>query len=182
MKGSVEMWNKIRRAVIIFIIIILSFILQNTISVFSGGRIVTPNILIITTCMFGFMFGHKKGIIVGFIAGLLVDIYAADIVGMNSLIYMYVGFISGIFHRLFTKDSVILPISIVFFSDFLYNLAYYVFRFLLRNKLDFLYYFEKLILPEMVFTTFLAFVLYKLIYYVNTKWLAEEQRSTLNFD
>lgn len=162
--------------------IVLCFVIQNAVSLSSGNLFVTPNLLIIVTCIFGYMKGSKTGVIVGFISGLLADIFAADILGMNALLYMYVGFLSGIFHRLFYKDMVLLPLIIVFCGDFLYNFGYYIFRFLLRNKLDFSFYMLDIILPEMVFTTFIALIIYRVFYFVDSKWLKEEQRSTLNFD
>lgn len=176
------MIKKIRRILITLLLIICSFVIQNTISTASGNMFVTPNFLIILTCIFGFMCGYTEGLLVGFISGLLVDIFAADIIGMNALIYMYVGYFSGIFNRLYYEDMVLLPLGLVFSGDFIYNFSYYIFRFLLRNKLDFSYYMLKIILPEMVFTTFAALIVYRLIYWIHSKWLVKEQRSTLNFD
>lgn len=176
------MLKTIKRIIIILFLIICGFVIQNTISVTAGDMFVTPNILIIITCLFGYMCGHIDGLLIGFVSGLLVDIFAADIIGMNALIYMYVGYFSGIFNRIYYEDMVLLPLGIVCLGDFIYNFSYYIFRFLVRNKLDFSYYMLEIILPEMVFTTFMALVLFKLIYFVNSKWLAKEQRSTLNFD
>lgn len=176
------MLKKIRNIVITLLLIILCFVLQNAIALSSGNLFVTPNILIVATCIFGYMKGSRAGLFVGFVSGLLADIFAADIIGMNALLYMYVGFISGIFHRIFYRDMVVLPLGIVFAGDFIYNFGYYVFRFLLRNKLDFSFYMLKIILPEMIFTTFVALIVYKIFYYIDAKWLVEEQRSTLNFD
>ena len=75
-----------------------------------------------------------------------------------------------------------MPMLVVFVIDFLYNLAYYVFRFLLRNKLDFSYYFEKVILPEMIFTTFLTLIFYKLFCLLDEKILREKQENRFSFD
>lgn len=176
------MLKKIRNIIIVFLLIVLCFVIQNAVSLSSGNLFVTPNLLIIVTCIFGYMKGSKTGIIVGFVSGLLADIFAADVIGMNAFLYMCVGFVSGVFNRLFYRDMVLLPLAIVFGGDFLYDFGYYVLRFLLRNKLDFSYYMMDIILPEMIFTTFIALVIYRVFYYIDSKWLVEEQRSTLNFD
>ena len=83
---------------------------------------------------------------------------------------------------MFYSDHVFMPMVLVFISDFIYNVLLYVFRFLLRNKLDFSFYFEKIILPEMIITTFVAFILYKLFYILNEKILTIKQENTLSFD
>ena len=37
-------------------------------------------------------------------------------------------------------------------NELIYNLYIYVFRFLIRNRLDFLYYAREIIIPELIFT------------------------------
>ena len=97
-------------------------------------------------------------------------------------VYKRQGFISGVFKKILYSDHIFMPMLVVFVNDFLYNLAYYVFRFLLRNKLDFSYYFEKVILPEMIFTTFLTLIFYKLFCLLDEKILREKQENRFSFD
>jgi len=176
------MLNYIKRMVLMFILIVVCFIIQNTISLYSKDLFVTPNLLLILSVITGYLIGSNKGIIVGFVAGLFVDVLACDIIGMNALLYMYIGFISGFFHKVFYKDFVIVPLALIFIGDFIYNFAYYMFRFLVRNKLDFSYYMEKVVFPEMIITTVVALIVFRVIYFVNDKWLVNQQRSTLNLD
>ncbi len=176
------MKHRIIKIIITGFIIVLAFIIQSFLSL-SGSRLVaTPNLLLLVTCIFGFMRGRNYGSVTGLVCGLLVDIFFGDIIGLYALIYMYVGFFSGLFRKMFYSDHVFMPMLLIFTGDFVYNLACYTFRFLLRNKLDFSFYFEKIIFPEMIFTTFITFVLYKLFYLLNEKILTEQQGSTLSFD
>ena len=173
------------RVVKIFItafIIMISFVLQSTLSLANFDVVATPNFLLFVTCIFGFLRGCNYGSITGLFCGLLVDIFFGDIIGLYALLYMYVGFFSGLFKKMFYSDHVFMPMLLVFTSDFIYNALLYIFRFLLRNKLDFSFYFEKIIFPEMIITTFVAFVLYKLFYVLNEKILTEKQENTLSFD
>lgn len=176
------MRKKLLKSIIIALIIIIAFVTQSTLSLVNAQNVATPNLLLIVTCMFGFIRGRNYGCVIGLFCGLMVDIFFADIVGLYALIYMYIGFFSGIFRKIFYSDHIFMPMLLVFCSDFMYNLACYVFRFLLRNKLDFTFYFQKIFFPEMVITTFLAFVLYKLFYILNEKVFIQKQESTLSFD
>lgn len=160
----------------------ISFILQSTLSLANSDVVATPNLLLFVTCIFGFMRGCNYGSVTGIFCGLLVDIFFGDVIGLYALIYMYVGFFSGLFKKMFYSNHVFMPMLLVFTSDFIYNAFVYIFRFLLRNKLDFSYYFEKIIFPEMIITTFIAFVLYKLFYILNEKILTLKQENTLSFD
>lgn len=164
------------------LIVIFSFILQSFISLNVTSSITTPNLLLLTTCIFGFMRGRNFGSVTGLFCGLLVDIFFGDVIGLYALIYMYIGFFGGLFRKMFYSDHVFMPMLLVFTGDFLYNMAYYLFRFVLRNKLDFSLYFEKIIFPEMVITTFCAFLFYKLFYILNEKIYIEKQESMLSFD
>lgn len=170
------------KIVITGIIIILSFVLQSYISLFSSESVATPNLLLLATCILGFMRGCNYGSITGLICGLLVDIFSGDVIGLYALIYLYIGFFSGLFKKMFYSDHVFMPMLLVFFNDFIYNIACYIFRFLLRNKLDFSFYFEKLIFPEMIFTTFITFFVYKLFYLLNEKVFTLKEENTLSFD
>lgn len=170
------------KVIITALIILTAFILQSSISLANGQFVATPNLLLLVTCMFGFTRGRNYGSITGLICGFMVDIFFGDVIGLYALLYMYVGFFSGIFRRIFYSDHVFMPMLLVFCSDFMYNTACYIFRFLLRNKLDFSFYFNKIFFPEMIITTFLALILYKLFYLLNEKIFTQKQESTLSFD
>ena len=176
------MGQKIIKFIITALIIIIGFVLQSTISHGNAQLVATPNILLFITCIFGFMRGCNYGSIVGLLCGLLVDIFFGDVIGLYALIYMYIGFFGGLFKKMFYSDHVFMPMLLVFCSDFIYNTACYIFRFLLRNKLDFSFYFEKIIFPEMIITTFITLIIYKLFYLLNEKVFTEKQESTLSFD
>ena len=176
------MKHKVKKILITALIIIISFVLQSTLSLANFETVATPNFLLFTTCIFGFMRGCNYGSITGLVCGLFVDIFFGDVIGLYALLYMYIGFFSGLFKKMFYSDHVFMPMILVFTSDFMYNLLLYVFRFLLRNKLDFSFYFEKIILPEMIVTTFVAFVFYKLFYILNEKILTLKQENILSFD
>ena len=81
--------------------VIICFLLQCTVfSSLSFGGII-PNLMIIVTASYGFMRGRKSGLLVGFFSGLLMDIFFSDILGFYALIYMYIGYLNGIFRKMF---------------------------------------------------------------------------------
>ena len=104
-----------------------------------------------------------------------------EVVGLYALIYTYIGFFSGMFKNLLHDDHFYVPMFLVFGNDFLYNTLVYVFRFLLRNKIYYSYYFEKIIFPDMVITAFISLLVYKLFIQLNDKVYAEKQERELNF-
>ncbi|HOO27377.1 MAG TPA: rod shape-determining protein MreD [Lachnospiraceae bacterium] len=165
------------RKIIVFFMIIIGYLLQCTFfqNISLGG--IVPNILIIITSSFGFMRGKKEGMIIGFLAGLILDIFFGDILGFYSLIYMYIGYLNGFFRRIFYPEDIKLPMILITLSELLYCFLCYIFLFLLRGKLHFGYYFIHVILPEIVYTILATLIVYKTILWVN-EWLeTKEKRS-----
>ena len=157
-----------RRVITVGLLILVCFLLQS--SVFTqldlGG--ITPNLLIVLTASFGFMRGEKEGMFIGFICGLLMDIFYAEYMGLYSLVYLNIGFFNGKFKKIFYPDDIKLPISLIIVSDLVYGLACYI-SFLLRGKFHFGYYFIHIVLPEVVYTIIITIALYPLILIINKK-------------
>ena len=67
----------IRRILLNFIIMILTFTLQTTVfRVFAFGGVV-PNLMLVFVTSIAFIRGDKVGLLTGFVSGFLVDIFFA---------------------------------------------------------------------------------------------------------
>ena len=129
---------KIKRFLITAVIIIAAYLLQCT--VFSSLELagIKPNLLIIVTASFGFMRGSREGVLVGFVSGLLADIQFGDMIGFYALIYLLVGYINGMFQRLYFDEDIKLPLFLIAISEFLYGIIVYFLTYLLRSDFNFL--------------------------------------------
>lgn len=151
------------------IVIIVCFLLQST--VFQGLAIagVTPNLLLIVTVAAGYMHGRTHGIYVGLACGLLVDICYGDVIGLFGFMYMCIGYLNGYAYKIYFRDDYTMPIILVSLSDFIYGFFYYVFLFLLRNRLNFFFYLKRIIIPELIYTVVVSILLYKILHILNEK-------------
>lgn len=158
------------------ILILFSFLLQSTVfrSVSFAG--IVPNLMIILTASFGFMRGEREGLIIGFICGLLSDIFYGDFLGFYALILMYIGYLNGKFNRLFFPEDIKLPLGLIVVSDLSYGMICYILLFLLRGKFNFPFYFMNVILPETIYTIVVTCILYPLILFLNEKLENRERR------
>ena len=66
-------------------------------------------------------------------------------------------------------------------SDLLYGLCIYVFTFLLRSDFNFLYYLNRIIIPEAIYTIVITLGVYPLLLFINHKLEAVEKRSASKF-
>lgn len=170
-----------KRKVMTFLVILMCFLIQSTIlEIFELG-LIRPNLLLVVVTAFGFMRGKKTGIWVGFVCGLLADVFWGDLLGFYTLIYVIIGYINGSFRRLFYDDDIKLPLALVGMSEMIYGLIIYFCMFMLQGEFEFLYYLFHIILPELVYTVLITLVLYQIILYINHRLEEEEQRSASRF-
>ena len=143
--------------------VFVCFLLQNTVfpALAFGGII--PNLMIVLTASYGFMRGRKSGLLVGFFSGLIMDMFSGNVLGFYALIYMYIGYLNGIFRKMFFPEDIKLPIALIVGSDFLYNVTVYSLAFFLKGRFQFSYYFLNIMVPEMVYTIIVTCVLYPLL-------------------
>ena len=158
-----------KRLLIITIEIIICYLLQTTVFQWIALAHVVPNLLLILTVSVGFMRGRTEGLIVGFICGLLIDSCYGSVLGLYAFLYMVIGYLNGFSHKIFVKDDMTIPIMLVGISEFLYFFFYYIFEFLLRGKLNFLYYLVRIGLPEIIYTVLISILFYKLFNIINTR-------------
>ena len=170
-----------KRKIVMGIMIVICFVLQCTIFNRLALGSVKPNLLIILTSAFGFMRGHKEGITVGFVSGLLIDIEFGTLIGFYALIYLLIGFINGFFRQIYYDEDVKLPLMLIAGSEFIYGIIIYIFMFLMRSEFQFFHYLGSVIIPELIYTMVITLGLYPLILFISHKLEAEEKRSASKF-
>ena len=163
-----------KRFIITTVTVILCFLLQTTVfqSLALAGEV--PNLMLVVVVAIAYMRGKKEGMYVGFASGMLIDLIYGDLIGMNAVLMVSVGYLVGICNEIYYRDQLSVPIVLVGVSDFLFNFVFYIFNFLLRGRFHVLYYIWYTILPEMVYTVLVACVLYKVLHSINYRLECKE--------
>lgn len=170
-----------RRKVTIFFIIVICFLLQSTVFQALSFASISPNLLIVVVSSFGFMRGRKEGMWIGLFCGLLLDIFFGDVFGFYTIVYMVIGYINGMFRKIFYPDDIKLPMMLILGSDLVLGLIMYLLRFLPRKKVHFGYYLGHIIIPEMVYTLVITLGLYFILLKTNQHLEKIEKRSAAKF-
>lgn len=165
-----------RRFLSDFFMIIICFILQNTLFQKLALASISPNLLVVLTASLGLMRGKREGMLVGFFCGFMVDVFYGNLFGFYALVYMYIGYLNGFFNKIFYDDDIKLPMMLISASEFLYSLIVYVFLFLIRTRFAFGYYLIHIIIPELVYTIVVTIFLYRAINRVNRRLERLEKR------
>ena len=169
------------RKIITTIFIFACFILQCSVFgnlAFAG---IIPNLMIVLTSSIGFMRGEKEGLVVGFVCGLLNDIFFGNFLGFYALIMMYIGYLNGKFSRIFYPEDIKLPLALIITSDLSLGIVCYILLFMLRGRFEFTYYFTHIILPEALYTILVTLFLYPLFLKVNEKLESYERKRAQKF-
>lgn len=153
-----------KRFISTILVIIICFVLQTTLFQTLALANVVPNLLLIVTVAYGYMGGEKEGLWVGFLCGLLTDLFFGSVIGLYALILMGIGYLNGVLNKIYYTDDLTIPLIIISVSDLLYNFLYYIVEFLLRGRLDFFFYLRRIVLPEVVYTVLISVFLYKILH------------------
>ena len=162
------------RRIVMFVLIIIAYLLQTTLFRAISIAGIVPNILMIITSSFGLMRGKTEGMLIGFTAGLIADIFFMDIIGFYAMVFMTIGYLNGFFRRIFYPEDIKLPMILIGTSEMLYCFICYIFLFLLRGRMNLGYFFIHIMLPDVVYTVLVTLLLYRGIRFLNERLEAYE--------
>jgi rod shape-determining protein MreD len=148
--------------IIAFLIIIINFIFQSTILPNLSLFGVVANTGLIIVVLISLIKGKTAGGIVGLLIGLLQDIAFSTVIGVNGIIYFFIGYTIGLNEGKLAKDNVLIPIFLTFLATIFYHLFYYLFVFFLGYDINFSLFFKKVVLLETLYNGLLSILLYKL--------------------
>lgn len=168
-----------KKLIVSFLLVILAYLLQTTLMPGISLANVCPNIVLIIVVYIGYINGRTFGLFMGLISGLLYDFQFGTIIGLYGLIYMFIGYLSGICHKIYFREDYTLPVVLVTINSFLFGFSVYITGFLLRGKLNFDFYFSKVILPEVVYTVLLSIIIYKIIIFP-LSWAKKKKEVQVN--
>lgn len=173
----IEIKDVIKYIVSIILIIFVAFLLQT--SVFPGLKLasVTPNFLVAITATYGLIRGRTQGMSVGFACGIVLDFFSGYYLGFYALIFLYLGFLSGMFKKWFFGDDFKLPMFLIGIIDIVYGTIIYFIFFFIHGKYSFGFYFMNVIMPEAVYTLIVGIFVYYIILKINTKLDKSQSRS-----
>lgn len=170
-----EVKTIVKHCVVVFLIVLLGYLLQT--SIFPSLELagVTPNFMVMITASYGLIRGSKYGMGVGFFCGLIMDCYSGTYLGLYAIIFLYLGYISGLFKRIFYGDDIKLPLLLIGISDIIFGFLIYGIMFLFRKQYAFGFYLMNVIIPEAVYTVLVSLLAYYGILKIN-QWLDKDEK------
>lgn len=142
--------------------------MQSTVFDMIRIRGISPNFSIMIIVSFALLRGSKEGSIIGFFAGLLMDAVFGTSRGYLAIIGACIGYFCGKFNKDFYKENFVLPFMLTLISTVIHGFLV-SFPFLLRGKINYIYFIKNIIFPETIYTVILSLIVYQIIYVINEK-------------
>lgn len=165
-----------KRIIINILLMILAFTVQNGVFPLIPFLSASPNLLLILTFSYGFIYGKDVGMFYGLFAGILLDLFYSGPFGFYTLLFINIGYFNGIFTKYYYDDYITMPLILSLVNELVYNSYIYIFRFLIRSRLDLFYYLKEIIIPETIFTTVTTLLLYRFFLFLSRKMEELENR------
>lgn len=106
------------------LILPVSLILQSTLFEYIKIADVKPDLLLVTTIFYGLLYGKGPAARLGFIYGLIEDLFIGKYIGINGLTKMTVGYLIGLGESKIYKDHILVPILALFIGTIVHQVIF----------------------------------------------------------
>ncbi len=102
----------------------------------------------------------EEGAVCAAVCGLVLDLMAGRLIGVNALIYMYAGFAVGVVNERFISGELITAGVLTAIISAICSAIYYVAYSMVAGDMGFWFAVVRLILPEAIYTAVCGFILF----------------------
>ncbi len=155
------------------LLILISLILQITIFAFNPVWGITPDLLLITVISLSLLNGYRQGAYIGFIAGILQDVFSSGLFGINTVTKMLLGYIFGFLEKKIYHRNIVTPLFTMILATVLNQLLVVLLTDHIMLKVELWNHFKEIIFPLTVYHLILALAIYPTIYFINNKYFEE---------
>lgn len=160
-----------RKILILFLLSILFFMLDNVLVPFLAIKTIYPSLLLVFIICYSIVNGKWEGLWLGVFCGLLQDIYFANVFGLNALINMIICITAGLIGDNIFKEKILIPVVACFSLSFLKGALLLTVLYFLKTNINF-----KDIFFIALYDTVISVIVYKKVYrlcqkeYMQKKW------------
>lgn len=123
---------------------------------------IKPNILLTCIISVALLTNSTEGATVGFLYGLVQDLYTGKLVGYYALLGLYLGLTVSFFNKRLYRENMLIVIFITFISSIVYGIIFF-FTSNIAGLNYFRYALGNIILPEAIYNSFSAIFVYIIV-------------------
>lgn len=135
---------------------------------------VYPDLPAILVVSWGLLAGTRQGVVWGFVAGIVVDLFSGAPFGAATLSLMAVGAVSGLGQATLVRAHVMLPLLTMFLATVIYDLLFLLVVQISGSPVAWLDSLVRVVLPSALFNTALMPVVYLFVRFLHTWFVRDE--------
>jgi rod shape-determining protein MreD len=152
------------KRLILVLLSVLFFILDNTLIPFFAVKTYYPSVLFLFAVFYSMLNDKWEAIWIGVLSGFLQDVYFNNIFGINALINMLVCLLASELGKSIFKEKSLIPVVSSFFLSGIKELLLFIFLYVLGYKSDI-----HVLVYNSLYTMIIAIFMYKKIYKLSQK-------------
>lgn len=151
------------RFVAIALTLIAGFLLQVGVAPYITIGGVAPNFFLIIVTVVALVNGSDEGVVVGFIAGIILDLLGTGPVGPWAMVLALTGYVTGLIDRHLFAEGWLLPVSVLSIASLFSELLYMVVLTIMGSTGAFWSALLTKVLPTTVYTIVIAILAFPLL-------------------
>lgn len=145
--------------VLSYLTLAVLFVLQTTLGRYIDICGIAPDIIFVYVLCYSMYNYPVRAAVLSIIAGIIVDLYSSTHVGLNALLYMYIGLsVSNFASTLMKKNVWTVALGVVVLS-ILYHTVVLITQYVIAGHSGFVYPFVRIALPTAVYDGVVSLVL-----------------------
>ncbi len=153
-----------------YLTLIVVFVFQTTLGRYIDVFSIAPDIIFVFALCYSMYNFPVRSAVLCVVAGLMTDLYTQSYVGLNALLYMYIGLgISNFASFLIKKNIWTVSLGVLCVS-FFYHTVILVVCYVMPSYSSFLYPIVRIVIPTAIYDAILAFVIAPI-----SRYLSEEK-------
>lgn len=140
------------------------YVLQTSLLPFFAYNGVSTNFMLLLTVSTAFILGARKGVFMGFAAGLLQDLTTGSFFGCSIFSYMLIGLVCGKFATHVFKEQFFMPVFTSIFATVFHYAVMMMFMFMLGYRINIKAGIEPMLLPMLIYQFIFAYPVHKIVF------------------
>ncbi|HBC91773.1 MAG TPA: rod shape-determining protein MreD [Pelotomaculum sp.] len=140
----------------LLILLLATLLLQTSVLEVVSVAGVKPDLIMLIVVLNGFLLGPREGAFLGYISGIVEDLFLGEYIGLNAISKMAAGYLAGVAGERLYKENMLVATGVTFFSAGAGLLVHYLLLFYLDLHVSPYYALLRLALPTAVYTSLLA--------------------------
>lgn len=140
------------------------YVLQTSLLPIFAYNGVSTNFMLLLTVSTAFILGARKGVFMGFAAGLLQDLTTGSFFGCSIFSYMLIGFGCGKFSTHVFKEQFFVPVMASLPAAAFHYFMMLAFMFMLGYQLDVEQHVRRVLVPMLAYQFVFAYPIHRLVF------------------